>query len=855
MAPRRTRSLLTHGARHATTMLALISCCVPGLRAPGPAALSRRQVLALTAATGVAPLPALADMALAPPQPSGQDFLSLKLQGRRLEPAALDAVKAFYSEDFCAYLARWLICYEPATTRWWVAKQAEARDFESAQVTRGTPFALSNDAKREVRRRISSTAAILTLTLAIRAARHPLTWSLTLAPSQKYLRSKFENLVTSVEVGLEKVPGPIGAVQLAEKLARRSPTYNSRRYLAQLFSVLGEGQPTAQIRSLIGEADNARLLGVETPRAGAVRGYSKTAPLVEVGAPGGFKGKTARVEASMRPTGDWLGVKVTNGGDGYEDGEQPRVYLSRGPAAGTSGADEISADVTISRGQVVAISLSAALARAATMPPSLTQALSEATGNAKGRVAVAVEPPRRSKVDAQGARLVSRSATADLLAEYEVAGLNVSEPGSGYLVDEPPTVSVLAPAGSAAAVARGPAKAQAAVPATPRMSPRTEDVPSGATLRELVASLEAQGGLSLPILEPKEKVQVERLPPTLIPRLQPSDGRYALPIDISPGLFGISAAKPVERKARLSGSASASLFLAGGLCSATAHTALTPLDVVKTRLQSDPPEFSGPIEAFRGVVDQDGPAGLLRGADTTALGYALSGSLSFGLEEVILRFAKEIAGPGNALLFGTPLLLCSAAAAVTISTIAVCPFETVRIRSVAEGNPDSAAVLQELLDSEGAPALYAGLVPLLFKDVPSFVTKILTFEAAIGLTSAWSASLFGDANVGLASVAPSLLAGAIAGFVAALVTQPADTLLTAVSKGSSVSDALGTIKEEPERMLRGLSTRLVYKVILTSIQFLLLSKIREGFGVSDAELTSFWDALQGVLSASTLGTR
>ena len=662
------------------------------------------------------------------------------------------------------------------------------------------------------------------------------------------MRSKFENLVTSVEVGLEKVPGPTGAVLLAEKLARRSPTNSSLRYLAQLFSLLGEGQPTAQIRSLIGDADNARLLGVEMPRLPAVlRGYSKTAPLVVVGAPGSLKGRTARVEASMRPTGDWLGVKVTNGGDGYEDGEQPRVYLSRGPAARTISAAEISADVTISRGQVVAISLS-------TPTPSLAQ-LDEATGTAKGRLALAVAPPRQSKLDAQGARLVSRSATADLLAEYEVSSLTVTEPGSGYLVDEPPAVSVLAPAGSAAALSRRPNRAQAAVPACPRMSPRTEEVPGGAALRQLVASLEAQGGLALPVLAPKEKVQVQRLPPTLIPRLQPTDGRYVLPIDISPGLFGTSAAKPVERKARLSSTASASLFLAGGLCSATAHTALTPLDVVKTRLQSDPPEFSGPLEAFRGVVEQDGATGLLRGADTTALGYALSGALSFGLEELILGFAKEVAGPGNALLFGTPLLLCSAAAAVTISTVAVCPFETVRIRSVAQGNPDSAAVLQELLGSEGAPALYAGLVPLLLKDVPSFVTKILTFEAAIGLTSAWSASLFGDANVGLASVAPSLLAGAIAGFVAALVTQPADTLLTAVSKGASVSEAIGVIKEEPDSVLRGLSTRLVYKVILTSVQFLLLSKIREGFGVSDAELTSFWDALQGVLAASSLGTR
>ena len=49
------------------------------------------------------------------------------------------------------------------------------------------------------------------------------------------------------------------------------------------------------------------------------------------------------------------------------------------------------------------------------------------------------------------------------------------------------------------------------------------------------------------------------------------------------------------------------------------------------------------------------------------------------------------------------------------------------------------------------------LVCFLFKDVPSFVTKILVFDATIGFTSALSASIFGDANVGFASVAPSLL--------------------------------------------------------------------------------------------------
>ena len=145
-------------------MLAFVSCCV-GLRAPGPA-LSRRKVLALTA-TGMAPLPVVADV-----PPSSQDFLSIKLQGRRLKPAALEAVTAQYSEDFCAYLARWLICYEPSTARWWVDRQAEARDFETAQATRGTRFAISNDAKREARRRNSSTAATLPLSHPNPGARH-----------------------------------------------------------------------------------------------------------------------------------------------------------------------------------------------------------------------------------------------------------------------------------------------------------------------------------------------------------------------------------------------------------------------------------------------------------------------------------------------------------------------------------------------------------------------------------------------------------------------------------------------------------------------------------------------------------
>ena len=81
-------------------------------------------------------------------------------------------------------------------------------------------------------------------------------------------------------------------------------------------------------------------------------------------------------------------------------------------------------------------------------------------------------PPADREV---AAALMARDpgATAELLAEYEVVALNVTEPGSGYLVDEPPPITVRAPAGSAAELAAGAgAPLRAAVAARARLSAR-----------------------------------------------------------------------------------------------------------------------------------------------------------------------------------------------------------------------------------------------------------------------------------------------------------------------------------------------------------------------------------------------
>lgn len=66
--------------------------------------------------------------------------------------------------------------------------------------------------------------------------------------------------------------------------------------------------------------------------------------------------------------------------------------------------------------------------------------------------------------------------------------------------------------------------------------------------------------------------------------------------------------------------------LAGGICCAITHGGLTPVDVVKTRIQLDPVKFNkGLIGGFKQIIAEEGPGGLLTGLGPTVVGYFIQG--------------------------------------------------------------------------------------------------------------------------------------------------------------------------------------------------------------------------------------
>ena len=161
-----------------------------------------------------------------------------------------------------------------------------------------------------------------------------------------------------------------------------------------------------------------------------------------------------------------------------------------------------------------------------------------------------------------------------------------------------------------------------------------------------------------------------------------------------------------------------------------------------------------------------------------------------------------------------------------------------RILSIRSGE-SSLTELRRILSDKGAAALYRGLPPILLKEVPFVVTKFVVFEQVYeALASAFPE--WGDSS----ALAFPLLAGAVAGASGILASQPADVVLTRTNEdGATLGGSVAAVLAEPGLVLQGLAPRLLFGVLLATLQFVIYTQLREIAGVSKADLTLVYDAL------------
>jgi len=269
--------------------------------------------------------------------------------------------------------------------------------------------------------------------------------------------------------------------------------------------------------------------------------------------------------------------------------------------------------------------------------------------------------------------------------------------------------------------------------------------------------------------------------------------------------------------------------LAGGLCCSVTHGAVCPIDVVKTRMQLDPQKYNkGMISAFRSVVQAEGVGVLSTGLGATAAGYFVQGWFKFGGVEFFKVNIAQRLGERKAWENRTGIYLASAAMAEFIADLFLCPLEAVRIRSVSDSTfpKGLGAGMSRMLATDGPLGFYAGLGPILFKQIPYTMAKFAvqgkTAEMIYGSMRTTPDQQSKGTNISI-----SLASGVVAGVVAAIVSHPADTLLSRINKkgaggsGSTTSRLLAIAREMGfvKLCLTGLGPRCVMIGTLTAGQF------------------------------------
>lgn len=298
------------------------------------------------------------------------------------------------------------------------------------------------------------------------------------------------------------------------------------------------------------------------------------------------------------------------------------------------------------------------------------------------------------------------------------------------------------------------------------------------------------------------------------------------------------------------------LGLAGATGCALTHATVIPLDVVKTRAQTD---TSGQnlLQQAQALVEQQGLASLFLGTQATIAGYLWYGASVYPAYTFSKRWLTSLvadwgsSGAVTALPNADVIALMAGALAAVVASLGLTPLEAARIRAVADperyAEPGLVGTLQVLANEE---ALYAGLPSLLTRQVIFGSVKFLAFERFAEAMALASPGFLGDPDF---SWLLSLLAGGMSGAVSAFISQPADSLLTYVAAQDKQKDSKGATanlivglqalwKEGgPGALFRGLGSRSVWAGSIIAGQFFLYDIFRTMAGVSSADLTQVWN--------------
>lgn len=283
-------------------------------------------------------------------------------------------------------------------------------------------------------------------------------------------------------------------------------------------------------------------------------------------------------------------------------------------------------------------------------------------------------------------------------------------------------------------------------------------------------------------------------------------------------------------------------MLGGVFSGALPHTILTPIDLIKCRTQVG--EYTGFSDGFHHIHTIEARGNWLtsiplffRGWVPTLIGYSMQGALKFGLYEFFkFLFDGKVFSHEFAHAHKVTVYLLASCCAELCADVALAPWEAVKVKMQTTRlyPPRVNIVIPRMWTAEGINAFFKGLSPLWARQVPYTMMKFSSFEKIVEVLYLVFVTTSKENTPKSVQIGLSLVAGFAAGVLCAIVSHPADTV---VSKLNQRTDKNGVpimqyvMQLGCREMWRGIALRIVMVGTLTAMQWVIYDSFKVSVGL------------------------
>uniref|UniRef100_A0AC34Q6A2 Phosphate carrier protein, mitochondrial n=1 Tax=Panagrolaimus sp. JU765 TaxID=591449 RepID=A0AC34Q6A2_9BILA len=292
--------------------------------------------------------------------------------------------------------------------------------------------------------------------------------------------------------------------------------------------------------------------------------------------------------------------------------------------------------------------------------------------------------------------------------------------------------------------------------------------------------------------------------------------------------------------------------LGGVLSCGITHTAIVPLDLVKCRIQVNPEKYKGIVSGFRTTIADDGMRGLTKGWAPTAVGYSLQGLGKFGFYEIFKIMYSDMLGEELAYQWRTSLYLAASASAEFFADIMLAPMEATKVRI--QTSPTAPGTLRKcapfIYKTEGLMGFYKGLPPLWMRQIPYTMMKFACFERTVELLYKHVVPKPRSECSKPEQLVVTFIAGYIAGVFCAIVSHPADTVVSKLNQDAGAGAVTILKRLGPMGVWKGLVPRIIMIGTLTALQWFIYDFVKVAFNLPRPPPPEMPESLKQKLAAA-----